>query len=57
MHQSPDSRFGLRFSVCWVGDFCLYIDVRNVKKLSIVPVTARMDKGVCEASIFQFKAV
>ena len=31
-HQSPDSRFGLRFSGCYVGDLC-WRNVRNFKKL------------------------
>ena len=59
MHQSSDSRFGLRFSGCFVGDLCYVRNVTNflIKKLdSIVSVAARI--GVeNDDSFLQFKAV
>ena len=60
MHQSSDSRFGLRFAGCFVGDLCYVRNVMNFLMInldSIVLVAARMEGVVHDVCFLQFKAV
>ena len=53
MHQAPDSRFGMRFSWCYVGDLC---EVRNVfKKLHILNIFVQPIHGWYYSDVIKYR--
>ena len=53
MHQAPDSRFGMRFSWCYVGDLC---EVRNVfKKFDILNIFVQLIHGWYYSDVIKYR--
>ena len=53
MHQAPDSRFGMRFSWCYVGDLC---EVRNIfKKFDILNIFVQPIHGWYYSDVIKYR--